>query len=462
MTRPTNLSTPAGKAMQSLLFDRARFDAAQATAWTRAHGYLPLKVDDARPGTVSVRLWPPEDFAPDTYSTIHLRDGVQARIAVPLTRYATTTVRRGLTRYENPADIQERHEEAIDALRDAAEGGDARLAEWIETEVAKAEQSDEDFIDVLNAPMIQQWLAEIDSIEAAPFPPDMSRVKAAARKALNIAQEYANAQRANRTPNPTDIRAEAESIFEELRASVLETARTTLPPGYEAAYAEKFAKFRETLIGMIAKRLAEKMPVSQVADRLVYDVWTKEMSDVSKIVSDLNDALKTLPGEIHQYANSKFPEARVMAFEEVLTYQDWITDTLDNLRRWQSQHPAEAETIPDLQRMIVAAGKMLTLVPKKAQEARAIQKAKEEEVERSVAAAEARGETRLSVTVPVEGMKVTDHNRMKHGDGTGTIAQVRDGGNLIKVKWSNGYVGELYPAYAKSFTVAPAPAGIAP
>lgn len=67
--------------IQSLLFDRSRFDPRGARAWARTNRFdtVPLELNTE---TIHVRQWDPAEAVAGTFRTIHLTDGVQAIVAV--------------------------------------------------------------------------------------------------------------------------------------------------------------------------------------------------------------------------------------------------------------------------------------------------------------------------------------------------------------------------------------------
>lgn len=68
--------------IQTLIFDRDRFDEAQARAWAKNHGFDQLDVDE-KTNTLRLRQRRPASFAQGTLRTIELTDGVQAVIGRP-------------------------------------------------------------------------------------------------------------------------------------------------------------------------------------------------------------------------------------------------------------------------------------------------------------------------------------------------------------------------------------------
>lgn len=68
--------------VQTLIFDKAKFDAKRARKWARAHGFRASKTDETE-GSIRLRQAPPGRFKDSSFRTISLTKGVQAVIAHP-------------------------------------------------------------------------------------------------------------------------------------------------------------------------------------------------------------------------------------------------------------------------------------------------------------------------------------------------------------------------------------------
>ena len=68
---------PCGTKIQTLLFDREHFTAAQAKRWARAHGFTVEKTHVTK-RQIRIRQYTPGRFVQSTFRTIALRSGVEA------------------------------------------------------------------------------------------------------------------------------------------------------------------------------------------------------------------------------------------------------------------------------------------------------------------------------------------------------------------------------------------------
>lgn len=91
---PFALTNPAPRAteVQTLLFDAAAFNVGQAKSWAKRHGFKFGKTDTGggRATHIRVRQHDPDDYAPNTFRTITLTEGVQAVIGMPRRTNPTT------------------------------------------------------------------------------------------------------------------------------------------------------------------------------------------------------------------------------------------------------------------------------------------------------------------------------------------------------------------------------------
>lgn len=72
-----DLKGEKGTEVQTLIFDKEKFEKEECIDWAKEHGYKADKVDDAD-GTYRLRQRDPKDFDQDTFKTIELTEGVEA------------------------------------------------------------------------------------------------------------------------------------------------------------------------------------------------------------------------------------------------------------------------------------------------------------------------------------------------------------------------------------------------
>jgi hypothetical protein len=85
---------------QSLLFAKSEFTVARAKAWAKKHGKKYGDVD-VGPETIHLRQEDPRDFDADSFRTITLRPGVQARVGCPKTTAAHEEEETAMAKHKN-------------------------------------------------------------------------------------------------------------------------------------------------------------------------------------------------------------------------------------------------------------------------------------------------------------------------------------------------------------------------
>jgi hypothetical protein len=169
-------AAPAGMKVQSLIFDAAKFAAAQAREWADAHEFSSAKVDETEQ-SFRLRQIDPDEFDSSTFRTIRLRPGVSA--VVGKLRAATKTEKAAPVLVCKEDDAQELRYVlgvVLEPLDPAAGEADLQGDAYSEEEIRKAMWSfmkDRQTMLVLHSRQGGRVMQDIDVVESYQVPADV-------------------------------------------------------------------------------------------------------------------------------------------------------------------------------------------------------------------------------------------------------------------------------------------------